>query len=190
MFVANLRTFLVLGVVCVLGYPALLLGFAAVANPAGAEGSLIRDQAGMVRGSRLIAQSFTQPGYLWPRPSAVAYDGGGAGGSNLSPAGATFRERVVGDLDRLDANPAEPVPADLVTASGSGLDPHVTLAGARYQAQRIAAVRGVAVDEVLALLETHSEEVTSLGAGRIVNVLIMNQAMDERWPLQEVHERP
>lgn len=190
MIISSIRAFLGLGLLCSVAYPAALLAFAVVANPSGAEGSLVRDDLGVVRGSVLIAQDFTQPAYLWPRPSAVSYDGGAAGGSNLSPAGQAFRDRVESDLERFPERQDQPVPVDLVTASGSGLDPHVSLEAARYQAARIAQARGATVADIEDLIASQSESVPGLGAGVVVNVLKMNLALDARWPQREGHEQP
>ena len=136
--------FLILSLgVCAVAYPAVVWLFGQAAAPAKAEGSLIRDPHGEVIGSALIAQGFASARYVWPRPSAVGYNAAAAGGSNLSPANPAVAERARATLAALGATAARPAPPDLVTASGSGLDPHVTLAAARYQAARVAAARGV-----------------------------------------------
>ena len=166
--------------VCVGGYTALILGAAQALTPGTANGSLIVADDGTVIGSRLIAQAFTEPGYLWPRPSAVDYDAAGAGGSNLSPANPELAMRAEGLIAAYgNASEAAPIPADLVTASGAGLDPHVSLEGALFQAPRIAEARGVGAAEVEALFDR-----LAVAPGgpftqrRIVNVLEANLALD------------
>ena len=177
--------FLILSLgVCAIAYPAVVWLFGQAAAPAKAEGSLIRDPHGEVIGSALVAQGFASPAYFRPRPSAVGYDAAAAGGSNLSPANPALAERAQATLAALGASAARPAPADLVTASGSGLDPHLTLAAARYQAARVATARGVRPAEVERLLD---ELAFDPGAGlaglRLVNVLELNLALDRRFPL-------
>jgi potassium-transporting ATPase KdpC subunit len=181
---ASLRFLALSLAVCAVAYPAAVWLFGQAAAPAKAEGSLIRDARGEVIGSELIAQGFTSPEYFWPRPSAVGYDAAAAGGSNLSPANPALAERARASLVALGASEARPAPPDLVTASGSGLDPHVTLAAARYQVARVAAARGVPPGEVGRLLD---ELACDPGAGlaevRLVDVLELNLALDARFPL-------
>ena len=177
---ASLRVTLATMAVCVAGYAALILGFAQAVTPETAEGSLVLAPDGAVIGSRLIAQPFADPAYLWPRPSAVGYAADGAGGSNLSPANPELAARAEAIITAHGGATADlPIPADLVTASGAGLDPHVSEAGARFQAPRVAQARGVTPAEVQALIE---REAVSPGGpltrGRIVNVLELNLALD------------
>ena len=145
---ATLVTLLLTG----LAYPLLVTGLAQLLAPSRANGSLVEDDKGRVVGSELVAQAFTAPGYLWPRPSAAGergWDATASGGSNLGPTSAKLRARVAAEVERLHReNPAAPgpVPVELVTTSGSGLDPHLSPATARWQAARIAAARGVSVD--------------------------------------------
>lgn len=176
---SSLRVALASLVVCVMGYGLLILGVAQTVTPFTANGSLLRDHGGVVAGSRQMAQRFTRPGYFWSRPSAVDYDGGGAGGSNLAPTNPALAERARPLINELGAEASRPVPADLVTASGSGLDPHITEAAARYQVERVAEARGLAPDRVAALVERLAfSSGGPLTEGRIVNVLELNLALD------------
>jgi K+-transporting ATPase ATPase C chain len=163
-------------------YPAAVTGIAQVVFPAEANGSLVRVE-GRVVGSDLVAQPFSEERYFWPRPSAITpgHAGLASGGSNLGPTSpellASVRERV----ERLRAaNPGEgPVPIDLVTASASGLDPHVSPAAALYQAARVARARGLPPEQVreLVLASVESPVLGLVGAAR-VNVLRLNIALD------------
>lgn len=165
--------------VCCVAYPLMVLALAHAIDEDKAEGSLVRNEAGEIVGSRLIAQEFTSPGYFLPRPSAAEFDGAGAGGSNLAPTNPALNERAVEIMGRLNPGEGELVPADLLTASGSGLDPHISEAAARLQASRVASVRGVSVDAVNA-------QITSIAfapggrfaSDRIVNVLELNIILD------------
>ncbi len=175
---ASLRIAAVTLLVCCVAYPLVILAAAKVIAPASAEGSLVRAADGTVVGSRQVAQAFTQPRYFWPRPSAVDYNGTGAGGSNLSPASPALAERARETLASYGTT--TPIPADLVTASGSGLDPHISLAGAQYQASRVAAARGLPEERVRELIETEAQVVgASFAPERIVNVLEINVALDQ-----------
>jgi K+-transporting ATPase ATPase C chain len=171
-----------------LAYPLAMTGLALVLMPYRAGGSLVSDGKGAVVGSELIAQPFTRPGYLQPRPSAAGdqgYDPLASGGSNLGPTSARLRARVQAEVARLRAaNPGASgdVPAELVTASGSGLDPHLSPAGARWQVARIALARGLAPERVQAVIDeaTEERELGFLGEPR-VNVLLANLALDRRF---------
>lgn len=175
----SLRLTIATLLVCSVVYPAAILGVAMAAVPDRAEGSLIRAEDGTVIGSRLVAQAFTQPEYLWPRPSAVDYDGGAAGGSNLGPSNPELSDRVRAQVLTLEADGEVEVPGELVAASGSGLDPHITLAGALYQAERIATARGVDPSRVEALLQQHSAG-GSPWSPPLINVLEVNLELDAR----------
>jgi len=171
-----------------LAYPLLVTGLAQLLLPSRANGSLVEDERGRVVGSELVAQGFTSPGYLWPRPSAAGakgWDPTASGGSNLGPTSSTLRARVAAELERLRReNPAAvgPVPAELVTTSGSGLDPHLSPSAASWQAARIAAARGVSVDRVQSVIDgaTEGRDLGFLGEPR-VNVLLVNLAFDRRF---------
>jgi potassium-transporting ATPase KdpC subunit len=170
-----------------LAYPALVLGLARL-WPNQASGQLITRNGVMV-GSRILAQPFTGSAYFHPRPSAAGANGYAAdnsSGSNLGPTNQKLIDRVKGDVAALQAeNPGKPVPVDLVTTSGSGLDPHITPAGAEFQVPRIARARGIDQDTLLKLVREHTEgrQFGFLGEPR-VNVLELNLALDERYPGQ------
>jgi potassium-transporting ATPase KdpC subunit len=178
---SSLRLWLLTLVVCCILYPAAVWTLGRVVSADTADGSLLRDAEGRVLGSALIGQSFTRPEYLWGRPSAVHYDASAASGSNLSPANPALAERARPILAALALPAGELAPADLVTASGSGLDPHVTMAAARVQVARIAAARGVDAQRVTALLDEQASAVAFDGEGLLVNVLSFNLALDERF---------
>jgi len=181
--VRDLRTSLVFAALtlalCAVAYPAALWLLAHGLVPESAEGSLV-ERDGVVVGSTRIAQEFTRPGYLWPRPSAVGWNAAATGGSNLSPANPAIAERAAELLERPGLRVGgAPVPAELVLASGSGLDPHVTIEAALYQAPRIAAARGLPPEGVADLLTALSRDPgAGLAGQRLVNVLEANLALD------------
>ncbi len=165
-------------------YPALITGVAAVVFARQSGGSLEMAPDGRVLGSRLIGQAFTSTRYFWGRLSATvpAYNAAASSGSNYGPLNPALAQ-AVGDrvtaLRIADPGNLAPVPVDLVTASGSGLDPHISPAAAEYQAARVARVRGLPVADVRALVVRHTEPRTFglLGEAR-VNVLLLNLALD------------
>ncbi|WP_163993755.1 potassium-transporting ATPase subunit KdpC [Pyxidicoccus caerfyrddinensis] len=168
-------------------YPLAVTGAAQLLFPAEAHGSLVKDEQGRVVGSALIAQGFTRAGYFQTRPSAAGagYDGAASSGSNLGPTSQKLKERVAADAERLrreNPDAPGPVPAELVTASASGLDPHLSPEAVRWQVPRVVRARGVAPERVLALLDSHVEGRTLgvLGEPR-VNVLLLNLAMDRQF---------
>lgn len=184
--IASLRVAIATFLVCVVLYAAVVLGVAQTVVPASAEGSLLVDGQGTVIGSRLIAQKFTQPGYFWPRPSAVDYNAAGAGGSNKSPTSADLTARATDTVGAYGATAADPLPPDLAAASGSGLDPDITLAAALYQAARVASARGMPLDQVQALIAAHSYTPGGvLAADRLVNVLELNLGLDQASPARQ-----
>lgn len=168
-----------------LGYPLAVTGIAQAAFPGQANGSLVRDKAGKTVGSGLIAQAFTQPGYLHPRPSAAGdgYDAAASSGSNYGALNADYMARVKADADALRAESSAAIPVDAVTTSGSGLDPDVSPAYAERQVQRVAAARGATPAQVRAVIlaNTTGPTLGFLGQPR-VNVLKVNLALDARLP--------
>lgn len=179
-----LLLFVLLSIVTGLLYPLLVTGVAQVAFPAAANGSLIVSD-GKVIGSRLIGQPFSDPKHFWSRPSAtapMAYNGGASGGSNLGPLNPALHDAVKARVEALraaDPGNSAAVPADLVTTSASGLDPHISIAAAYYQAARVAKARGLQETQVRELIERHTEGrwLGFIGEPR-VNVLELNLALD------------
>lgn len=175
--------FAVLTLVTGLAYPLLVTGVAVVAFPHEAHGSLIED-AGGVRGSELIGQPFSSPRYFWSRPSATtpAYNAASSSGSNLGPTNPALAVAIRARVEALRA--ADPgytgkLPVDLVTTSGSGLDPHISLAGARVQAGRVARARRLSEARVNELIDAHTEgRFLGLFGEPVVNVLELNLALD------------
>lgn len=155
---ATLVTLLLTGV----AYPLAMTGIARVLFPAKVAGSLVTDARGRVVGSELIGQVFTSAGYFQGRPSAAGngYDATSSGGSNLGPTSAKLRDRVKVDVERLRReNPAAPlpIPAELVTASASGLDPHLSPRAAAWEAPRVAQARGVSVERIRQVIDDLTE---------------------------------
>ncbi len=187
-FIRQLRPALVaiavLTVVTGVVYPLVVTAIGQVAFSDQADGSLVV-RNGTVVGSSLIGQTFTAPQYFHSRPSAAGdgYDGAASSGSNLGPLNAdllpSVGERVQAYRDENGLDPSVPVPVDAVTASGSGLDPHISVANARLQAPRVARERGVGVDVVLAQVAAHTDERSLWVLGEPgVNVLELNLALD------------
>jgi K+-transporting ATPase ATPase C chain len=169
-------------------YPFVVTGLAQMIFPNQANGELITAN-GKIVGSRLIGQPFSSPGYFRSRPSAAGtgYDASNSGGSNLGPTNKTLIDRVNGDLQKLQAeNPNMPVPMDLITTSGSGLDPHISPEGAAFQAPRVAKERGMSETDVNSLIAKHTEDrqLGFLGEPR-VNVLELNLDLDVAHPMSK-----
>jgi potassium-transporting ATPase KdpC subunit len=164
------------------GYNVLLWGIGCVVFPSQAEGSLIRRADGTVVGSRLIAQKFTRPEYFQPRPSGVDYNAASTGGTNYGPSNPDHLKAVEERLEAIikrEGVTANQVPSEMVTASGGGMDPHIPPAAAALQAARVAAARGVPVERVRELIQSHTESPTFGFLGRArVNVLELNLALD------------
>jgi potassium-transporting ATPase KdpC subunit len=182
------RTTIVTLVLTGLIYPFVMTGLAQILFPWRANGSLVMDEKGEVVGSELIAQGFANPAYLQPRPSAAGekgYDATSSSGSNLGPTSKKLQDRITEDLKRLkEENPeaTEPVPAELVTTSASGLDPHLSPQAALWQVPRVAKARGITTERVRAVVDANVERRTFgiLGEPR-VNVLLVNLALDRQF---------
>ncbi len=174
--------------VCCVAYPLTVLAFAQAITPNSADGSLLTNADGEVIGSRLIAQSFVSPRYFWPRPSAADYNAQGAGGSNLSPSSPALTERAKALVSAFGASAERPLPADLVTASGAGLDPHISEAAALYQVARVAAARGWTEEKVEALVEAQAVRIGgALVPDKIVPVLALNIALDQAEDVRQTN---
>jgi potassium-transporting ATPase KdpC subunit len=174
-------------------YPMLVYGVGQAAFPNASNGSLVRDDRGTVVGSTLIGQAFTHPGYFWSRRSHAEYNASNSTGANAGPSDGKGKPNPklvdptkarIAQLREADPDNGALVPVDLVTASGSGLDPHISPDAARYQASRVARVRHLPISVVEALIDEHTEPRTLgiLGEPR-VNVLLLNRGLDARKPL-------
>jgi potassium-transporting ATPase KdpC subunit len=176
-------TTLLLGV----AYPLVVTGLAQVLFPGKANGQLI-ERGGKIVGSRIIGQTFSSPGYFRSRPSAAGsgYDAANSAGTNLGPTNKKLIDAVKAAVEAArKENPSAPVPVDLVTSSASGLDPHISPAAALFQLTRVARERGVPETEIRRLVDVHTEgrQFGFLGEP-VVNVLELNLALDDRYPLR------
>jgi K+-transporting ATPase ATPase C chain len=175
-------------ILCGAVYPLIVTGLAQLLFHDKANGQLI-SQGGKLIGSRIIAQPFTGAGYFHPRGSAAGngYDAANSGGTNYGPTNQKLLDRVKTDVAAAQTeNPVKPVPADYVTTSASGLDPDISPANAAFQAPRVAKERGINEEQMMALVQQHTEErqFHLLGEAR-VNVLELNLDLDSKFPLQK-----
>ena len=170
-------------------YPLVVTGIAQVIFPEKANGQLMMKD-GQVIGSRLIGQPFSSPGYFRSRPSAAGaagYDAGASSGSNLGPTNKKLIDRVQADVEKLQSeNPGQPIPADLVTTSASGFDPHISPAAAEFQIPRVAKERNQSAANIRAVVQqfTDARQFGFLGEPG-VNVLLLNLELDRKFPLQK-----
>lgn len=181
---AVMATF-VLAAVCCGMYPLIVFGIAQTAFREQANGSLILDKDGTVRGSKLLGQGFTADKYFHPRPSAAGngYDAANSSGSNLGPTSEklkdAIKERIAAYRQKNGLKETESVPADAVTASGSGLDPHISVRNAELQLARVAKARGLAAEQVRGVFRQYTEgPQLGLFGNQRINVLQLNLAMD------------
>lgn len=168
-------------------YPLLITGLAQLLLPTAANGSLIRDAEGQVRGSWLLGQSFEGEQWFQSRPSAGNFATLPSAASNLSADNPLLLERVRRETQRLSANATSPVPMALVTTSASGLDPHLPPEAVRFQAARVARARHLPLERLDSLIEQHTER--PLFGPAVVNLLALNQALGNALPLPIPHGR-
>lgn len=177
--ITSIRIVVVSMFLCCVCYTLLILGIGQLFTPYTANGWLITDENHHLSGSEQIAQAFSRDEYFWPRPSAVGYNGTGSGATNYSPTNPILADSAMELISRYGGSVNNPVPGDLVSASGSGLDPHITLKSALFQAKRVAKVRNLNIETVKDLLKKN----VFLPGGRfsnepLINVLLINRALD------------
>ncbi len=186
---SSLMMLLVMTVITGIAYPLLVTALSQMIFPRAANGSLVTS-GGKTVGSELVGQAFTSPRYFWSRPSATGpypYNAAASSGANLGPTNQALLDRVQKEVARLrDAHPGStgPIPGDLVTTSGSGLDPEISPAAAYFQVQRVATARGASSEALRHLVDEHLQgrDLGFLGEPR-VNVLLLNLALDEKFPV-------
>jgi K+-transporting ATPase ATPase C chain len=179
-FIQALAACLVTFVLCAVIYPALVWGLGQLFFPHNAQGTLILGRDRTVIGSELVAQPFSSDRYFHPRPSVVDYKADAAGGSNLGPKNPDLRKAIAERAQAFKATTESPAPVDLVTASASGLDPHISPDAASYQGARVATARSLPVERIRALIENQTDRSGAMiGAPPRVNVLLLNLALDE-----------
>jgi len=178
-FAVSLRILPVTVAICSGLYTFFTLLAAQIA-PYASSGSLIRSEKGEIVGSELIGQQFSRHEYFWSRPSAVSWNAASAGASNLSPASLAMRQKTEKLLVPFALKKGEKIPADLVTASGSGLDPHISFAAAKFQAPRVARARGLSIDQVMAVINNPESGTITIPLlnESLVNVLHLNRSLD------------
>jgi K+-transporting ATPase ATPase C chain len=164
--------------ICCVIYTLLVLLVGQTIAPWKANGSLVHNEKGEIIGSELIAQRFIRPEYLWPRPSAVDYNAAASGGSNLSPANPELRSRAESIMVKMGNNKVK-IPADLVTASGSGLDPYISLKSAEFQVERIALARRISAAVIQKILLRCSSRLGGIFMDEpLIDVLLVNMELD------------
>ena len=186
--IASIRLVVATMLVCVAGYAAVIWAVGQIFTPYTAGGSIITAADGKTVGSRLIAQKSEQPKYFWPRPSAAGkegYDATSAAGSNKSPTSEDLTKRAKELIERYGATSDKPLPAELAAASGGGLDPHISVRAAQYQADRVAQARNLSRQQVETLIQQNAFSPGGfLTPDRLVNVLELNLALDQLKPAQ------
>jgi len=175
----SLRAAVLTILVCGLLYPALVWLIGQTVTPHAANGSLIHNAKGEVIGSALIGQGFSRPEYFWPRPSAVDWNAAGSGGSNFASTNPELRTQAAAQAAKFGADASHPLPLDLATASGSGLDPDISLNAAAAQAARVAQARRWPVSKVADMLRQNTRQAGNPFLPQpLVNVLALNLALD------------
>lgn len=177
--IISLKLIVLTIVVCGIAYPALIYAAAQLCTPYTANGWLLTGKNDKVTGSEIIAQAFTQDKYFQPRPSAADYNASSAGGSNLSPNNPAIAERAKTLIAKFKADEKNKLPADLATASGSGLDPHITMNAALFQARRVADARNMSIEKIKEILNKNAIRDNPFGDETVlINVLMVNRELD------------
>jgi len=177
--IISLKLIVLTVAVCCIAYPTLIYAAAQLCAPYTANGWLLTDKTGKVTGSEIIAQAFAQDKYFQSRPSAADYNASSAGGSNLSPNNPAIAERAKTLIAKFKADEKNKLPADLATASGSGLDPHITMEAALFQARRVADARKMSIEKIKEILNKTAVRANPLGdETMLINVLMVNRELD------------